>query len=81
MLLHTDLIGFFKLPIVFLNKRNLFGVLSLLRFQHKHLQALRCVFPGCSPAAPQLPDVWRHRDAQGLQHGAPKCLQVHCSQQ
>lgn len=43
-LLHTCLIGFFKLPIVFLNKRNLFGVLSLLRFQHKHLQTLPCVF-------------------------------------
>lgn len=44
MLLHTYLIGFFKLPIVFLNKRNLFGVLSLLRFQHKHLETLPYVF-------------------------------------
>lgn len=44
MLLHTCLTGFFKLPIVFLNKRNLFGVLSLLRFQHKHLKTLPCVF-------------------------------------
>lgn len=50
---HTPNRGF-KLPIVFPNKRNLFGVLSLSRFQHKRLKTLPCVFsvlcrpPGCN---------------------------------
>lgn len=41
----------FKLPIVFLNKRNLFGVLSLSPFQHKQPKTLPCVFSVlCSPS-------------------------------
>lgn len=41
----------FKLPIVFPNKRNLFGVLSLSPFQHEQLKTGPCVFSVlCSPA-------------------------------
>lgn len=69
---HTPNRGF-KLPIVFPNKRNLFGVFSLSHFQHKQLKTLPCVFcvlcspPGCTSRHtydPRMGQVGRDHLAQ-----------------